>query len=140
MIVCLGQRVAYAIALQMLDIGIYDATVNIRVVLFQPSGQGRPHIKTYKIKVTKFCIWTITFSRYFFIVIGKGSSPCFYGEYATKGVFSRWLIKMAVNTKICRPNDTVDRHIRGFFVDHHCEHLPGLQEQHYPQHTGASCI
>src|SRR5262249_35350697 len=97
-------------------------------------------VVTHEIKVTEFRIWTVTFSRYFFIVVGKRSCPWFYGEYVTKGIFSRGLIKMAVNTKICRSNSIVDRHDRGLFIDHHCEHLPGIQEQHDPQHTEASCI
>jgi hypothetical protein len=105
--------------LAMLGVGFDDTTVDIRMVLLQPSGQSWPHIITNEIKVTKFRIWTITFRRYFFIVIGKGGCSWFYREHAAKGVFSRRLIKMAVNTKICRSHSILDRHVRGLSIDHH---------------------
>src|SRR5579864_6047908 len=113
--------------LPMFDISLDNTLVDIRMIDFQPGGQGWPQVITYKIKVAMFRIGTITFSRYFFIIIGKGSCPRLYREYVTKGIFSRWLIKMTMNTKVCRSKGIVDRHWRGFLVDHHYGHLPGLQ-------------
>src|SRR5579863_1017310 len=102
MVIGLSHRIAHPVTLHIFVVGLDDMGVYIGVLVLKPGGQSRAEIKIDVIKVASFGVRTIAFRGDLFVKIGKWSRGGFDGNLSCKWVISRRLIKMPMQTQVCR--------------------------------------
>jgi hypothetical protein len=85
-----------------MPVGIDDAAVHVGMGVFQPRGQRRTKIIVDFIKIAGLGIGTITFGGNLLIEVGIRRGSGFNGEQFGKWVLARRLIKMPMQTQVCR--------------------------------------
>src|ERR1700680_3694101 len=102
MIISLGHRIADPVTLQVFAVGLDDTSIYVGMRILQPGSQGRAEIKIDSIKIASFCVRAVAFRGDLFVKIGKWSRGGFDCNLSRKRVVTRRLIKMPVQTQVCR--------------------------------------
>ena len=89
--------------------------VDIGVRILQPGSQGRAKIKIDSIKIACFGVGAVAFCGDLFIKIGIRGRGGFNGNLSGKRVVARRLIKMPMQTQVCRAESVAS--LRLFFSD-----------------------
>ncbi len=107
-IIRLGQRVAHAIAREILAIRGDKRLIDVGVMAFKPGGQRWPKVKAYPGEVTRLGIRTITFPGDLLVVVFKGRRARLAGDKSREWIVAGRLIKVSVDTqKLMRMSVTI---------------------------------